>query len=134
MPKLPVLTAQELIKLLEKNGYQLDRSKGSNNCWNMDNRLKYFWDAESDAFSPEYRLVRLFEYASFYDLLKIPYSELCTGLKKIKLDHYRIPEARQLLLERIKPYLSTSRSMAEAIKQYVDAVLERNEAKETTNE
>lgn len=46
----------------------------------MDNRFdRYFWDAKSDAFSPEYRLVRLLEYSSFFDLLKIPYPELCAG-------------------------------------------------------
>lgn len=90
----------------------------------MDKRFdKYFWDSKGDAFSAEYRLVRLLEYSSFYDLLKIPYPEFCSGLAHLQLDRYRIPEARRILLERIRPHLATSHSLAEAIQRYVDAIL-----------
>ncbi len=95
----------------------------------MDNIFdKYFWDANSDTFSPEYRLVRFLEYSSFFDLFKIPYSEFCAGLAHLQLNHYRIPEARRVLLERIKPYLHTCHSLAEAIERYVDAVMDKHSA------
>lgn len=95
----------------------------------MHNRFdKYFWDAKSDTFSPEYQLVRLLEYSSFFDLFKIPYPELRAGLAHLKLSQYRIPESRRVLLERIKPYLQTCHSLAEAIERYVDAVMDKHSA------
>jgi len=33
LPKLPALTPQELIKILEKHGFQLDRSRGSHRIY-----------------------------------------------------------------------------------------------------
>ena len=33
MPKLPVLTARDLVKILEEHGFQLDRTKGSHRIY-----------------------------------------------------------------------------------------------------
>jgi predicted RNA binding protein YcfA (HicA-like mRNA interferase family) len=40
MPKLPILTPKEVMKILEKNGFVLDRIKGSHHVFYNPNNFK----------------------------------------------------------------------------------------------
>ncbi len=92
----------------------------------MPNNLnKYFWDSASETFSKEFQIVRILEYASFPDLFTIPYDDFKVSLARIQLDRFRIPESRKRLLEYIKPFLSNSSSLDEAIMRYVDSIIQR---------
>ncbi|MBC8184657.1 hypothetical protein H8E88_26480 [candidate division KSB1 bacterium] len=92
----------------------------------MPNNLnKYFWDSPIETFSPEFRLIRILEYASFPDLFLYPFDNFKILLEKIELDRYRIPESRKILMECIKPFLANSSSLDEAIKRYVESVIQR---------
>ena len=90
-----------------------------------DNIDKYFWDSPIETFLPKFRLMRILEYASFPDLFSYPFDDFKTLLAKIELDSFRIPESRKILLECIRPFLADSSSLEEAIKRYVESVIQR---------
>jgi len=92
----------------------------------MPNNLdKYFWDSPIDTFSPEFRLIRILEYASFPDLFIYPFDNYKNLLPKINLDSCRIPESRKILLKAITPFLEESSSLDEAITCYIESAIQR---------
>jgi len=84
---------------------------------------KYFWDGNIDSFSPQFRVSRIFEYASFPDLIKYPIDEVKREVGKIAIEQLRVGESRKKFLLTIKPYLQISGSWDEAIKRYVKEAL-----------
>ena len=60
-----------------------------------DDLKKYFWDGSIDSFSPQFRLCRVIEYASFPDLLKYPFEEAKSVIDQIPIDRLRISENRK---------------------------------------
>jgi len=91
----------------------------------LSNFKKYFWDGNIDSFSPQFRLSRVIEYASFPDLLKYPFEEVKRVINFISVENLRIGENRKKFFFYVKPYLLTSDSWDEAISRYVKEALER---------
>ena len=91
----------------------------------LSNFKKYFWDGNEDSFSPQFRLSRVIEYASFPDLLRYPFEEVKIVINHISIEHLHIGESRKKFLFYIKPYVQMSDSWDEAISRYVKEALER---------
>ena len=60
---------------------------------NIENLNKYFWDHSQNA-SDEFKLKRLFEYASFPDLITIPFDFVKTNINRIEPSRLRTSETR----------------------------------------
>jgi len=86
---------------------------------------KYFWDGNIDSFSPQFRLSRVIEYASFPDLLRYPFEEVKRVIDHISIEHLRVGESRKKFLSYMKPYVQMSDSWDEAIGRYVKEALGR---------
>jgi hypothetical protein len=83
---------------------------------NQDRFNKYFWDHTQDA-SDVFKLRRLFEYASFPDLIKIPFVFLKNNSHSIDIDKLRTSKDRIHFLKRIKSSLKDSQNWDEVIKK-----------------
>ncbi|MEW6664742.1 MAG: hypothetical protein AB1512_05915 [Thermodesulfobacteriota bacterium] len=75
---------------------------------------RYFWDRTSGA-SKAFRLRRLFEYASFPDLLKIPFEEVKDELATMDVQSLRTGEKRKEFLTRLKGCISISHAWTDAL-------------------
>lgn len=62
---------------------------------------KYFWDLTEDA-SPAFRLRRLLEYASFPDLLRVPFDFVKANIASINPDRLRTTGQRVEFVRRLK--------------------------------
>jgi hypothetical protein len=65
------------------------------------NLQKYFWDHTENA-SDTFKLKRLFEYASFPDLLKLPFDFVKANLNGIDTSRLRTSQTRIRFIERMK--------------------------------
>lgn len=65
---------------------------------------KYFWDGEA-ILSGAYKLRRMFEYASFPDLIHYPVEEIKKYLSHIDIDSLRTSEKRRRFIKLIVPFL-----------------------------
>jgi len=84
---------------------------------NLLNRFnKYFWDHTQNA-SDVFKLRRLFEYASFPDLIKIPFVFLKKNSHNIDINKLRTSKDRINFLKRIKNSLEDSQNWDEVIKK-----------------
>lgn len=75
---------------------------------------KYFWDYTENA-SDVFKLRRFFEYASFPDLIKIPFALIKENINKIALMQLRAPQSRIKFLQLINKESSNCESWEEAI-------------------
>ena len=75
----------------------------------MQKRDKYFWDGDRNI-SPQYRLRRYLEYASFPDLLDYPFDEFKRYLPEISIERLRTSEKRKKMLQALYPYLDKAHS------------------------
>lgn len=62
---------------------------------------KYFWDRTERA-SDTFKLKRLFEYASFPDLLKIPFDFVKANIDTIDISRLRTSKTRIIFITRMK--------------------------------
>lgn len=83
---------------------------------NLDNKIfkKYFWDHTQNA-SDEFKLKRLIEYASFPDLMKIPFELVKANFKKIDFTRLRTSQKRIEFMIRLGTYIPQSSTWEEAI-------------------
>lgn len=81
----------------------------------MQNLNRYFWDQTIDS-SIRFKIERLLEYASFPDLLKIPFELLKKEIGHIDLERLRTGEKRISFLKRLKDSVSSVDTWDEAIK------------------
>ena len=70
---------------------------------------KYFWDHTSNA-SERFRLIRLLEYTSFEDLLKIPFDMFRRHHMTFRLDQLRTADKRRQFLQMLIPFVQQSDS------------------------
>ncbi len=75
---------------------------------------KYFWDHTQDA-SDTFRLKRLFEYASFPDLLKIPFAFVKANINSLAPDTLRTSETRRRFVREIQVHIRDSSNWDETI-------------------
>jgi hypothetical protein len=75
---------------------------------------KYFWDNTRNA-SEIFKLKRLLEYASFPDLLKIPFEILKFNIHHIDVERLRTSETRRRFVKEIQNYIHSSRDWDETI-------------------
>lgn len=68
---------------------------------NLDKLNKYFWNFTQGASDP-FKLKRLLEYASFPDLLKIPFDFFKSNYYKVNLEKLRTSKNRICILQRMK--------------------------------
>jgi len=80
--------------------------------------LKYFWDGTNNI-SEEFEVRRIFEYASFPDLIQFPFNKIKQNIDKIYLEKLRTGEKRKKILILLKPFIHASNSWDEAISQFV---------------
>ncbi len=74
---------------------------------NLEN--KYFWDHTGNA-GEVFKLRRLFEYASFPDLIKIPFDRVKSNINAIDLSKLRTTEKRikfLMLIQKSAPFCNT---------------------------
>jgi len=81
---------------------------------------KYLWDGQRDVSRP-FVLRRMLEYASFADLLKLPFAELKPYLLEVDLARLRCDGKRKRFIEAIRPYLTAAESWEEAVGRLVRA-------------
>ena len=80
-----------------------------------DSRLaKYFWDHTRDA-SDIFKLKRLLEYASFPDLLSIPFEFVKGNIKRIDVDKLRTSQTRRRFVREIQQYIDVSGNWDDAL-------------------
>lgn len=85
------------------------------NKWIVDGRFKrYFWDHTENASGP-FKLRRLIEYASFPDLIHIPFDFIKENIDKIDISRLRTSEKRIQFMQRIKKFVPDSTTWDEAI-------------------
>jgi len=78
------------------------------------NNKKYFWDYTNNC-SDKFKLIRLFEYASFPDLLKISFELVKKHILEIDINKLRTSESRKKFLQYIKENFSKYNSWEEII-------------------
>ena len=67
----------------------------------MQSLNKYFWDQTLNA-STHFKTKRLLEYASFPDLLKVPFEQIRKEIPLMDLEKLRTGEKRIAFLKKIK--------------------------------
>jgi len=80
----------------------------------IDKLEKYFWDHTQDA-SDEFKLRRLFEYASFPDLIKIPFDFVKAHIEPITPRTLRTSEIRKIFISRLKEVMDNCSNWDEAV-------------------
>jgi len=80
----------------------------------MQNLDKYFWDQTLNS-SIQFKTRRLFEYASFPDLLKIPFEQVRKDIGYIDLERLRTGEKRIAFLKKLRDCASFSDTWDEAL-------------------
>ena len=81
----------------------------------IDKRLeKYFWDG-TENISDTFFVKRMLEYATFPDVLKIPFAVFVCEIKRIDISKLRTSKSRKRFLELLIPYLNQSDSWRELI-------------------
>ena len=75
----------------------------------MQKSSKYFWDGESNV-SPQYRLRRYLEYASFPDLIDYPFIDFKKYLPEISIERLRTSDKRKKMLQAMKLFLEKAES------------------------
>jgi hypothetical protein len=78
------------------------------------NLQKYFWDHMENA-SDTFILRRLIEYASFPDLLKIPFGFVKTNLNHIDTSRLRTAQTRIRFIERMKAVIEDCNTWDDAV-------------------
>jgi hypothetical protein len=90
----------------------------------IDKLDRYFWDCHppggASAFASQYisaafKLKRLFEYASFPDLIKIPFDYVKTHIHQVDLTTLRTSRTRIAFLIKLQEVLPQSETWDEAI-------------------
>ncbi len=81
---------------------------------NFDKLEKYFWDHTQGA-SDAFKLRRLFEYASFPDLIKIPFDFVKVNFHLLDLSRLRTSETRIRFLRRLKDVAGSCSDWEEAV-------------------
>ncbi len=95
--------------------HQIVRDASPERVWKIPEVLdKYFWDHTQGA-SDAFKLKRLFEYAGFPDLIKIPFSYVKENLHLVDLRRLRTSEKRIDFLLRMKVEAGDCESWDEAI-------------------
>lgn len=84
------------------------------------NDPRYFWDGTANL-SDRFKLRRLLEYASFPDMLTIPWDLFVREIGEIRIERLRTNEARRRFLAHLLPNVSGSRSWTEAIHRMIAA-------------
>jgi|SRR3990172_5060603 len=93
----------------------------------MLNRFnKYFWDGK-EGWSDEFKVRRIIEYASFPDLIHYPFDEVKKHLHHLNIDKLWTDEKRKQFIRLILPYLVTSTSWEEVIKNMNDQFFKPSE-------
>ncbi|HOW52391.1 MAG TPA: hypothetical protein PLV42_10155 [bacterium] len=77
---------------------------------------RYFWDGTGNL-SDRFKLQRLLEYASFPDMLKIPWDLVVREIENIPVDKLRTSDNRKRFLRYLFPHIATSSSWIEAIRR-----------------
>lgn len=80
---------------------------------------KYFWDG-SQNLSDEFVIRRMLEYATFPDLLRLPFDKLKAYLLHHDPDRLRTSEKRKQFLKVILPYIETANSLEDAVFQVIE--------------
>lgn len=80
---------------------------------------KYFWDYTENA-SEIFKLARLLEYASFPDLIALPFDFFKKYIFDIQIEKLRTTEKRKMFIEQIKKYAAVSDNWETAIKKSLD--------------
>ena len=75
---------------------------------------KYFWDHTGNA-SDFFKLKRLLEYASFPDLLLIPFEFLKGNIKRIDAENLRTSQTRRRFVREIQNYIDVSGNWDETL-------------------
>ncbi|MCK4766343.1 MAG: hypothetical protein KAW12_29375 [Candidatus Aminicenantes bacterium] len=75
---------------------------------------KYFWDHTGNA-SDAFKLKRLFEYASFPDLLKIPFDFVKTNINEIDASRLRTSKTRIIFITRMKEVIKNCSAWDEIV-------------------
>lgn len=75
---------------------------------------KYFWDHTQSA-SDFFKLKRLLEYASFPDLLLIPFEFLKSNIKRIDAEKLRTSQTRRRFVREIQNYIDASGNWDETL-------------------
>lgn len=78
------------------------------------NLQKYFWDHTENA-SDTFKLRRLIEYASFPDLIKLPFDFVKTNLNGIDISRLRTSQTRVRFIERMKGVIDDCRTWDDAV-------------------
>jgi hypothetical protein len=81
---------------------------------------RYFWDGTGNLSDP-FKLRRLLEYASFPDMLKIPWDLVVREIGHVDLERLRTSEDRKRFLVYLLPHVATSESWLEAIRRMIAA-------------
>jgi len=76
--------------------------------------IKYFWDRTQNA-SDLFKLKRLLEYATFPDLLKIPFEILKTNIQYIDAEKLRTSETRRRFVKEICNHIYSSNDWDETL-------------------
>jgi len=79
---------------------------------------KYFWDGTQNV-SDEFVIRRMLEYASFPDLLKLPFDKLRHYLLNADTDRLRTGEKRKEFIKAILPYIKNTDSLESAVFQMI---------------
>lgn len=80
----------------------------------MQNLNKYFWDQTLNS-SITFKTRRLLEYASFPDLLKIPFGQVKREIFNIELENLRTSQKRIAFLKSVKDCVSYVNTWDEAL-------------------
>lgn len=75
---------------------------------------RYFWDHTQNA-SDIFKLKRLFEYASFPDLLKIPFEFVKANISQLDPETLRTSQPRRRFVREIRSYIQGSSTWDEVI-------------------
>lgn len=81
---------------------------------------RYFWDGTENLSDP-FKLRRLLEYASFPDMLTIPWELVVREIGNVDLERLRTSENRRRFLAYLLPHVPTSGSWLEAIRRMIAA-------------
>ena len=79
-----------------------------------DSLEKYFWDHTQDA-SAIFKLIRLLEYASFPDIIKIPFKDIKDNLREIDIKRLRASNIRKLFISKLQSVAPNCITWDEAI-------------------
>jgi hypothetical protein len=75
---------------------------------------KYFWDRTENA-SDSYQLRRLIEYASFPDLIKVPFDFVKININHIAISRLQTSQARILFIRRLQNVINHCRTWEDAL-------------------